>query len=177
MTETIDGEFSITSPTNTDLASLNLQDVGDLARYLTEFRPLNGGHQAIFWFPNNFGASVVRHGFSYGHELGLLELAVLRRDAQTPRGFLCYSTEITDDVLGNLTPENVVGLLTRIMSLDDRGREQREQPSEIQVRRRQALTEEQQEISRKMGELARRMSKVSEELVLLNQTYEFDEED
>ena len=50
-------------------------------------------------------------------------------------------------------------------------------PSELIIRRRQALTEEQQEISRKMGELARRMSKVSEELVLLNQTYEFDEED
>lgn len=49
-------------------------------------------------------------------------------------------------------------------------------PSELIIRRRQALTEEQQEISRKMGELARRMSKVSEELILLGQTYRFEED-
>lgn len=49
-------------------------------------------------------------------------------------------------------------------------------PSELIIRRRQALIEEQEEICRKMGYLARRLSKVSEELVLLGQTYRFEEE-
>lgn len=45
-------------------------------------RELNGGVQALFRFPNGFGASVVQSIGSYGHEDGLWELAVLKWDGR-----------------------------------------------------------------------------------------------
>ena len=76
------------------------------------------GHQLKYRFPNGYGASVVRwslgNGFasSYGAESGLWELAVL--DAS---GKLCYSTPVTDDVLGWLSPEDINAALSQIQVL------------------------------------------------------------
>lgn len=77
-------------------------------------RPLNGGTQVVHRFENNFGASVVRHDFSYGGEDGLFELAVLTFASEANDYELTYDTEITDDVLGHLTEEDVESLLKRI---------------------------------------------------------------
>ena len=71
-----------------------------------------GGIQHIYEFPNGYGASVVRNPYSYGNESGLMELAVLG-----PDGSLCYTTPITDDVLGYLTPEDVGSTLDAIAAL------------------------------------------------------------
>ena len=79
-------------------------------------RPLNGGTQVVHKFDNGFGASVVRHDFSYGNSLDLYELAVLKfqpDDSWT----LTYATPITDDVLGHLTDEDVAELLQKIEQL------------------------------------------------------------
>lgn len=73
---------------------------------------LNGGDQWKFTFPNGYGASVVRHSFSYGYDLGLWELAVLDSD-----GNLTYDTPITDDVIGRLTEDEVASLLAGIEAL------------------------------------------------------------
>lgn len=62
--------------------------------------PLNGGIQYKAKFKNGFGASIVKHDFSYGHKEGKYELAVIGKD-----GSLCYDTPITTDVLGHLTEE------------------------------------------------------------------------
>ena len=67
------------------------------------------GNQAIVWFDNGYGASVIDDG--YGREKGLYELAVL-----DDCGVNCY-TEITSDVAGYLSPEDVTNLLERIESL------------------------------------------------------------
>ena len=63
-------------------------------------------------FDNGYGASVVSHSGSYGGNQGLYELAVL-----DSTGDLCYSTPITEDVIGHLTSDKVVELLERIKSL------------------------------------------------------------
>ena len=63
-------------------------------------------------FDNGYGASVVSHSGSYGGNKGLYELAVL-----DSTGDLCYSTPITEDVIGHLTSDKVVELLERIKSL------------------------------------------------------------
>lgn len=76
------------------------------------YRPCNGGDQWKFRFANGFGASVIRHGFSYGGEDGLWELGVLRQD-----GHLTYDTRITDDVIGYLTEGDVAALLQQVASL------------------------------------------------------------
>ena len=65
----------------------------------------------IYNFDNGFGASVVRHRYSYGGEKGLYELAVLKD------GDLCYDTEITHDVCGYLSEDEVNDLLHKINDL------------------------------------------------------------
>lgn len=75
-------------------------------------KPLNGGVQHKFKFPNGRGASVVRHDYSYGGESGLWELAVLDES-----GSLDYGTPVTNDVLGYLTEIDVADALDHIESL------------------------------------------------------------
>lgn len=76
-------------------------------------RALNGGVQWRFNFVNGYGASVVRHSFSYGGDYGLWEVAVTDHD-----GHLRYDTPITDDVVGWLTEYDVISLLTQIESFE-----------------------------------------------------------
>lgn len=68
--------------------------------------------QAIVKFDNGYGASVVRHAYSYGGSRGLYELAVLDSD-----GDLTYSTPVTSDVLGFLTKADVAAALVEIAAL------------------------------------------------------------
>lgn len=70
-----------------------------------------GGFRYVFKFPNGYGASVIKHFASYGNEQDLFELAVLKD------GNLCYTTPITNDVIGYLNNDEVLELLERIKSL------------------------------------------------------------
>lgn len=63
-------------------------------------------------FDNGYGASVVKHEFSYGGPAGLYELAVLHKD-----GELTYDTPITDDVIGYLRPEDVTDVMEKIQQI------------------------------------------------------------
>jgi hypothetical protein len=67
-----------------------------------ELDPHMNGVAARMMFENGYGVSVVRHSFSYGGEAGLYELAVLDVD-----GEITYDTDVTDNVIGHLTPEGV----------------------------------------------------------------------
>ena len=69
------------------------------------------GVQQIYKFPNGYGASVVKHQFSYGGKSDLWELAVLKGED------LCYTTPLTSDVLGWLTDEDVQRGLKEIAKL------------------------------------------------------------
>lgn len=78
----------------------------------------NGDIQYIFRSKNNYGASIVKHSFSYGNERGLFELAVITFNSDDNFDFsLCYSTEITDDVLGYLSEQEVNETLEKISKL------------------------------------------------------------
>lgn len=76
---------------------------------------LRDGVQATMFFPNGYGASVVKTPISQGGKNGLYELAVLR--GTEAEWDLCYSTPITDAVLGHLTPGDVTAYLNDIMAL------------------------------------------------------------
>lgn len=67
--------------------------------------------QYVFAFPNGYGASVIKTPWSYGWANDLWELAVLFD------GHLCYDTPITDDVLPDLTDEEVLEYLDKILEL------------------------------------------------------------
>lgn len=67
----------------------------------------------MVYFANGYGASVVRGRLTYGGKDGLYELAVIERETER----LVYTTPITDDVLGHLSPEDVTRTLGEIAAL------------------------------------------------------------
>ena len=69
------------------------------------------GRHAIVKFDNGFGASIIQTNFSRGGRMGLFELAVLKD------GHVDSTTPVTDDVLGNLTEEDVMLVLDQIQKL------------------------------------------------------------
>lgn len=81
--------------------------------FLVSTGSLLGGTQHIFKFPNGYGASVVRHQYSYGGPEGRFEVAVL-----DDNGIIDCSTPITSDVLGWLEPDDVSEFLDQIKNLE-----------------------------------------------------------
>ena len=78
-----------------------------------------GGVQKIYRFPNGYGASVVRFPYSYGYELGLWELAVIKFNGKGADAYsLTYETDITDDVIGHLSGDEVDEILSKIEGLN-----------------------------------------------------------
>lgn len=76
------------------------------------------GIQRLYRFANGYGASVVRFDGSYGYARGLWELAVLAFNGPNLGDYqLCYTTVLTDDVLGYLTEAEVDALLDQIKTL------------------------------------------------------------
>lgn len=75
----------------------------------------NSGVQTLVFFSNGYGASVVKHPWSYGNQEGLFEIAVLIGDKSEWE--ICYTTVITDDVLGYLTDADVADVLQKIRNL------------------------------------------------------------
>jgi hypothetical protein len=74
--------------------------------------PINDGVVSRIVFENGYGASVVRHEYSYGGDKGLYELAVLDSS-----GELTYDTPVTNDVIGYLRPEDVTDVMAKIQKL------------------------------------------------------------
>jgi hypothetical protein len=79
--------------------------------FLSDTDYINNGVQHKYAFPNGYGASVVKHDFSYGGKNGLWELAVLNE------GELDFSTVITHDVIGHLSWKEVEKVLENIKNL------------------------------------------------------------
>ena len=77
---------------------------------------INHGVQHRYKFNNDYGASVVKHDFSYGGQNGLWELAVLDFTVDKT-GEITYHTPITQDVVGHLAWDNVESILQEIKEL------------------------------------------------------------
>lgn len=75
----------------------------------------DGMEQKIYKFENGYGASVICNDISYGHELGLWEVAVIKWNED--EWSLCYDTEITNDVIGYLNEDEVDNVLQQIEGL------------------------------------------------------------
>jgi hypothetical protein len=94
---------------NIQMKTFNDLEFKDMAEHYQIVQP---GIQATIKFDNGYGASVVRHNFSYGHEEGLYELAVLDSNDK-----ITYDTLVTEDVLGHLSEEDVTNALKQIQEL------------------------------------------------------------
>ena len=80
-----------------------------------ERRPLNGGVQLLFRFPNGYGASLINSPTSYGNEL-----AVARFDGDNCDDWdIDYDTPITDGVLGHLPTDEIEAALDAIAALPE----------------------------------------------------------
>lgn len=65
-----------------------------------------------FKFENGYGASIIKHGGSYGFEEDLWEVAVLKNDD------LCYDTPVTCDVEGYCNDKEVNRILKFLKDYD-----------------------------------------------------------
>jgi hypothetical protein len=70
-------------------------------------RPEFSGWQKIFKFPNGFEASIVKHKYSYGLELALMDGS----------GCIIQHPDITDDGEGHLDTDEASALLKKIAKL------------------------------------------------------------
>lgn len=68
-------------------------------------------------FPNEYGASLIKHPGSYGFDADLWELAV-RKKSKDGSWYLCYDTPITDDVIGYLAVNEAIDLCKQIRDLE-----------------------------------------------------------
>jgi hypothetical protein len=73
------------------------------------------GIQAVHFFSNGYGVSVVRFPGSYGFQDDLYEVAILQG---TPDKYeLCYDTFITEDVLGHQDETDINNILKEVQTL------------------------------------------------------------
>ena len=78
-----------------------------------QFKPysIGNGLQATMNFDNDYGVSVVKFNGSYGFNSDLWEVAILYKDSLT------YNTDITDDVLGHQTDQDVTDVMKKVQAL------------------------------------------------------------
>ena len=72
------------------------------------------GVQAILFFPNGYGISVVRNVLSRT-TVNTWEIAILKGTESNYN--LCYDTPITDDVIGYCSEEKVSNIMKQIQDL------------------------------------------------------------
>jgi hypothetical protein len=77
--------------------------------------PVTSAEQALQFFPNGYGVSVVRFPGSYGYEEGLYEVAILKGTEESFE--LCYDTPITDDVLGHRDQTDIENIMEEVQAL------------------------------------------------------------
>ena len=77
-----------------------------LDSFIVEKNSYYGKNQTKFSFPNGYGASVIS-----GEGINRFEIAVLDGEE------LCYTTEVTDDVIARLSVEGVYKILDKIKNL------------------------------------------------------------
>ena len=82
------------------------------SRKLTEVPAIyRRAKQAVLEFPNGYGVSVLFGSVFYSNGIDTYELGVLKD------GHLCYTTSITDDVLGYITKDEVTEVMIKLQQL------------------------------------------------------------
>ena len=97
-----------------ELEKFNRQLPADLVPFLIKVHnPFGDMNQAVFRFPNDYGASIIMGSGSYGLELGVVEFY-----GEEDMAFeLDFTTPIARDVLGHLTLDSMAEALRDIQKL------------------------------------------------------------
>lgn len=90
-----------------------------MEKYLLAEIDVFDGVQKVYKFENGYGASVVRHSFSYGGSSGMWEMALITFEEQKELEWeIEYREDFADgDVAGYLNDKDVLELLNWIRSL------------------------------------------------------------
>lgn len=75
------------------------------------FEHTYGGSRAWIKFPNGYGASIIKTSFSYGSPKAPWEVAVMDENG------VCYTTPLTDDVIGHCSEADVLRVCNDIFNL------------------------------------------------------------
>lgn len=78
--------------------------------YIVDAKDIHDGVQVLFKFENGYGASVIFHSYSFGIELAVAKF----KSEENIEWDICYDTPITDDVIGNLSHEELEKILVNI---------------------------------------------------------------
>jgi len=91
----------------------------ELKQFISKIVVKANNEQAILYFPNHYGASIVRNPISYGYKNKNWELAVIKKDAIRDQNewVLACDTPIADGVIGDLTQLEVIETLYQIKDL------------------------------------------------------------
>ena len=90
----------------------------DLERIIAFDGQNNSGYQMIVKFDNGFGASIINNIYSHTRNNQEFELAVIEKTGEEQNDWqLCYTTYITDDVIGYLPEKEVIEILYKIKDL------------------------------------------------------------
>jgi len=73
--------------------------------------------QAVMFFKNGYGVSVLLGEDFYSNGINTYEVAVIKGNAD--EWYLCYDTPITDDVLGYQTKEQVTEIVRKVQELSE----------------------------------------------------------
>lgn len=91
----------------------------DLKSFIAFDGPNNSGYQMIVKFDNGFGASIINNIYSHTRNDQEFELAVIEKTGEEQNDWeLCYTTEITDDIIGYLSEEEIIEYLYKIKDLE-----------------------------------------------------------
>ena len=91
----------------------------DLKDFIAFDGPNNSGYQMIVKFDNGFGASIINNIYSHTRNSEEFELAVIKKTGEEQNDWqLCYTTYITDDVIGYLPEKEVIEILYKIKDLE-----------------------------------------------------------
>ena len=82
----------------------------DMSPSIASFGGYDKARQAIMEFENGYGVSVLFGEAFYSNGIDTYEVAILKD------GGLCYTTPLTDDVLGNQTRDEVEKILKEIQT-------------------------------------------------------------
>ena len=85
-------------------------------QYIKIYKHLPHHISCVYQFENGYGASIIRGKHTYGGDLGLFELAVVKFISDDDF-MLCYDTPITEDVIGYLSLDELAPLLQQIKAL------------------------------------------------------------
>lgn len=90
----------------------------DLEKFIAFDGQNNSGYQTIVKFDNGFGASIINNIYSHTRNDQEFELAVIEKTGEEQNDWqLCYTTYITNDVIGYLPEKEVIEILYKIKDL------------------------------------------------------------